>query len=61
MSTGQTQIYHELDMPKFTMPTVLISLDPQYLFFILFLCHSLQEFKSLLLWLTETISLKASG
>ena len=21
MSTGQTQIYHEQDMPKFTMPT----------------------------------------
>ena len=35
MSTGQTQIYHELDMPKFTMPTVLISPDPQYLFSIL--------------------------
>ena len=35
MSTGQTQIYHELDMPKFTMPTVLISPDPKYLFSIL--------------------------
>ena len=35
MSTGQTQIYHELDMPKFTLPTVLISPDPQYLFSIL--------------------------
>ena len=29
MSTGQTQIYHEQDMPKFTMP------NQKYLFAIL--------------------------